>query len=197
MPSSEDLRALTASIAAAHEKMEADTQEAKRRFFAFVDANNIPLGYVDYPWSPNQPASISEDVDRFYLCTGYNSPTGVTFAHDVYDGSETVHIPYAYFDDADAWEESLLERIAADRKTAEKALLTFSEEGDYSIESIRLDGVYGARESLSVEVSPVVRDANFYGINPFLAIDPVTGAITHASGSIESAIAAKGIEIKR
>lgn len=195
MSVSEKLRAITASIAAAHDAMEEETKDAKKRFFAFVDAHNIPAGYAEYPWVPGQPASILEDVDRFYLCTGYNNPNGIAFGHDVYDGTETVLIPYAYFDDADAWEANLLARIAADREIVENTLRTFSEADEYTIASIRLDGVYGSQESLSVEVSPAVRDDNFYGINPFLSIDPKTGDITYASGDIAPVLLAKGVQV--
>lgn len=197
MSLSAKLRETTASIAAAHEAMEQETKEAKVRFFAFVDEHNIPLGYVDYPWSPGQPASILEDVDIYYLCTGYNSPTGITFGHDTYDGTESVHIPYEYFDDADAWEAQLLERIAADRRLAEEVVGRFGKDGAYDIVGIRLDGAHGARETISVEVAAVKRPDGYYGINPFLSIDPRTGEITYASYDLEPVLKDNGIEIKR
>lgn len=197
MSLSAKLRETTASIAAAHEAMEQGTKEAKGRFFAFVDEHNIPLGYVEYPWSPGQPANILEDVDRYYLCTGYNSPTGITFGHDIYDGTESVHIPYEYFDDADAWEAQLLERIAADRRLAEEVIRSFAKEGEYKLVNIRLDGAHGARESISVEVEAVKRPDGYYGINPFLSIDPATGNVTYASNDLEAVLKDNGIEVKR
>lgn len=197
MSFSDSLRATTASIAASHARMEEETKDAKERFFAFVDAHNIPLGYVDYPWSPGTPASISEDLDRFYLCTGYDNTDGVTFSNDIYDGTESVTIPYAYFDDAEAWEAKILAEIAADRKVAEDFVAGFSDSGEYTVESIRLDGGYGGSGfSISVEIGTVNRPDDFYGINDFISICRSTGEVTYVSAKLKNVVLEKGIEVK-
>jgi hypothetical protein len=197
MSLADKLRATTASIAEAHALMEEDTKDAKQRFFAFVDTHNIPLGYVDYPWSPGHPANILEDVDSFYLCTGYDNKDGITFAHDIYDGTESVTIPYDYFDDADAWEAKTLAEIAADRKVAEDVVAGFSEAGEFFVEAIRLDGGYGGSEySISAEVGFLNRPDDFYGINEFISIRRSTGEIAYASKKLIPVLAEKGIEVK-
>lgn len=198
MSLSETLRTASASIAEAHARMEADTKDAKIRFFAFVDAHNIPMGYAEYPWSPNSPAAISEDVENYFLITGYSHPQGLVFGHDTYDGTETVLIPYIYFDDADAWEAETLAKVAADRQMVEEIVSSFSDQIAFVIEGVRLDGTYGENESISVEISSSNPNVGRYsGINHFMGINRATGVISYASSELKKVLDQKGIEIKR
>lgn len=196
MSLSEKIRATVASIAEARTSMKEDTLEAKKRFFAFVDEHNIPLGYAEYPWVPGIPANISEDVDLYYLEVGYYNPKGIIFSHDTYDGSETVLIPFEYLDDPEAWEAKVLEDIASDRNLVEETLKSLPEGDSFVVEGIRLDGHEDDAKSISVELnSSAYRSDRPYSVSHFMSISRAAKSITYISSELRDGLEKKGFTI--
>lgn len=121
MTNSTNIRTALDTIASLHNQIKEDTKVIKRDFFEFIE-DNVPGGYINAPDSPfgEHKIEVMEDIDRFYLVTGFKSDTGIIFVHDIYDGSESVEIPFAYIDDPEGWKSEILERISRDRRIAEK-----------------------------------------------------------------------------
>ena len=120
MSNSKSLRTALDTITSLHNQVKEDTKAIKRDFFEFIEAN-VPGGYINAPDSPfgEHRIEVMENIDRFYLVTGFKNDTGIVFVHDIYDGSESVEIPFEYIDDPEAWKAEILERIRRDRKLAE------------------------------------------------------------------------------
>lgn len=181
MTLAQDVRTSIAAIATAHTKIEEDTKEIKRRFFAFLDESKIPQGYADYPWSLDYHSSVLDDIDSYYLVTGYDNPEGLVFCHDTYDGTEAVVVPYSYLEDPDAWEKNVIVEVSTDRKFVEKSLDRYGLAGNFTIVGIRLAGNPDNR-ALDIELTPLEKGVSieFYNIS----VNRTTGDLVYISSSL-------------
>lgn len=120
MANSTNLRTALDTIVSLHDQVKEETKVIKREFFEFIEAN-VPSGYINAPESPfgERGIEVLENIDRFYLVTGFKSDTGIVFVHDIYDGSESVEIPFAYIDDPEGWKSEILEKVRFNRELAE------------------------------------------------------------------------------
>lgn len=120
MANSTNLRTALDTIVSLHDQVKEETKVIKQEFFEFIEAN-VPSGYINAPESPfgERGIEVLENIDRFYLVTGFKSDTGIVFVHDIYDGSESVEIPFAYIDDPEGWKSEILEKVRFNRELAE------------------------------------------------------------------------------
>lgn len=186
MSNSSSLRTALETITSLHDQVKEETKAIKRDFFEFIEAN-VPSGYINAPESPfgERGIEVMENIDRFYLITGFKNDQGVVFVHDIYDGSESVEIPFEYIDDPEAWKAEILERIRRDRNLAEDVFKQEIPAEHFKISFVSPIHPASNYDEIRVELEKISPEGYLFGYHTF-HISLADGSISWVSKDLQA-----------
>lgn len=186
MANSTNLRTALDTIVSLHEQVKEETKVVKREFFEFIESN-VPSGYINAPESSygKHGIEVMENIDRFYLVTGFKNDAGIVFVHDIYDGSESVEIPFAYIDDPEAWKAELLERVRRDRELANGIFATKIPAEHFKIDSVAPLQPVPEYNEIRVELEKTSPEGYLFGYHTF-HINVSDGSISWISKDLQA-----------
>jgi hypothetical protein len=186
MANSTTLRNALDTIVSLHNQVKEETKTTKREFFEFIEAN-VPGGYLNAPDSPfgERRIEVMENIERFYLVTGFKNDTGIVFVHDIYDGSESVEIPFAYIDDPEEWKKELLERVRRDRELAESVFAQQIPAEHFKIAAVSPLHPVTEYTEINVDLEKISPEGDLFGYHTF-RINVSDGSISWISKDLQA-----------